>query len=326
MAYYDKYKLTFATKTSKTVYLYLQEDLPSAPTLIEYIGVDISLNYIPSGDDIYEAIYASELSVIMDVTDNLANIPDFVTVNDRKYFVKLYLGSDLEWCGYTLSDNVQMTYTSGRKQLAFTCVDGLGMLRNIPLEINNVGNRTNSLKTVLEYILIALNALDFPTTPNLMTSCSYYALDMNDRGDGTQYEPFNQSYLPIRTFKNEDYTFESSYDVLEKLVKSFGCRLFQAGGKWWIVAVNEFANTNNYFTQYNYLGAVVSSGSNLNTSSTIEGYSANTSGLYFVNNNQIKLILKGFNRVEYSVNIDYSKNLVDNGNLKIYNSLSHLQM
>ncbi len=70
MAYYDKYKITYATKTSKTAYLYLQEDLPSAPTLIEYIGVDISLQYIPSGDDIYEAMYASELSCTIDVTDN----------------------------------------------------------------------------------------------------------------------------------------------------------------------------------------------------------------------------------------------------------------
>jgi hypothetical protein len=136
------------------------------------------------------------------------------------------------------------------------------------------------------------NSLNFPTTPNLMTSCSYYALDMNDRGDGTQYEPFSQTYLPLRTFKNEDYTYENSYDVLDKIVRSFGCRLFQAGGKWWIVAVNEFANTSNYFTQYNYLGAVVSSGSNLNTLSTIQGYSANKSGLYFINNDQIKLILK----------------------------------
>lgn len=322
MAYYDKYKITFATKTSKTAFLYLQEDLVSAPTVIEYLGVDLSLQYIPSGDEIYEPIYASELSCTIDVTDNLANIPDFVTVNDRKYFAKLYLGDDLEWCGYTLSDNIEISYTTGRKQLAFTCVDGLGMLRNIPLEINNVGNRTNSLKSVLEYILIALNSLDFPTNPNLMTSCSYFALDMNDRGDGTQYEPFSQSYLPIRTFKNEDYTFESSYDVLEKLVKSFGCRLFQAGGKWWIVAINEFANTTNYFTQYDYTGAVVSSGSNLNTSSTIQGYTGNTSGLYFINNEQFKLILKGFNRVEYKLDIDYSKNLVDNGNLKIYPNLS----
>lgn len=322
MAYYDKYKITFATKTSKTAFLYLQEDLVSAPTLVEYLGVDLSLQYIPSGDEIYEPIYASELSCTIDVTDNLANIPDFVTVNDRKYFAKLYLGADLEWCGYTLSDNISISYSTGRKQLTFTCVDGLGMLRNIPLEINNVGNRTNSLKSVLEYMLIALNALDFPTNPNLMTVCSYFALDMNDRADGTQYEPFSQSFLPIRTFKNEDYTFESSYDVLEKLVKSFGCRLFQAGGKWWIVAVNEFANTNNFFTQYDYTGAVVSSGSTLNTSSVIQGYTGNTSGLYFINNEQFKLILKGFNRVEYKLDIDYSKNLVDNGNLKIYNTLS----
>ena len=322
MAYYDKYKITYATKTSKTAYLYLQEDLPSAPTLIEYIGVDISLQYIPSGDEIYEPLYASELSCTIDVTDNLANIPDFVTLNDRKYFAKLFLGTDLEWCGYTLSDNISISYSTGRKQLSFTCVDGLGMLRNIPLNINSVGNRTNSQLSVLTYILTCLNSLSFPTNPNLMTVCSYFALDMLDREDGTQYEPFSQTYLPIRTFKNNDYTYENSFDVLEKIIKSFGCRLFQAGGKWWVVAINEFANENNYFTQYNYLGALVSSGSNLNTLSSIQGYTGNTSGLYFINNEQFKLILKGFNRVQTTIDINQDKNLVDNGNLKIYPNLS----
>jgi hypothetical protein len=322
MAYYDKYKITYATKTSKTAYLYLQEDLPSAPTLIEYIGVDISLQYIPSGDEIYEPLYASELSCTIDVTDNLANIPDFVTLNDRKYFAKLFLGTDLEWCGYTLSDNISISYSTGRKQLSFTCVDGLGMLRNIPLNINSVGNRTNSQLSLLTYILTCLNSLGFPTNPNLMTVCSYFALDMLDREDGTQYEPFSQTFLPIRTFKNEDYTYENSYDVLEKIIKSFGCRLFQAGGKWWVVAINEFANENNYFTQYNYLGSVVSSGSNLNTLSSIQGYTGNTSGLYFINNEQFKLILKGFNRVQTTIDINQDKNLVDNGNLKIYPNLS----
>jgi len=322
MAYYDKYKITYATKTSKTAYLYLQEDLASAPTLIEFIGVNISLQYIPSGDDIYEALYASELSCTIDVTDNLANIPDFVTLNDRKYFAKLYLGSDLEWSGYTLSDNISISYSTGRKQLSFSCVDGLGMLRNIPLNINSVGNRTNSQLSVLTYILTCLNSLSFPTNPNLMTVCSYFALDMNDRADGTQYEPFSQTYLPIRTFKNDDYTYENSFDVLEKIIKSFGCRLFQAGGKWWVVAINEFANENNYFTQYDYLGTVVSSGSNLNTLSQIQGYTGNTSGLYFINNEQFKLILKGFNRVQTSIDINQDKNLVDNGNLKIYSNLS----
>lgn len=323
MAYYDKYKITFATKTSKTVYLYIQEDLVSAPTIVEYIGINVSLEYIPSSDDAFEPIFASQLNVTMDVTDDLASIPEFTSINDRKYFCKLFLGNDLEWCGYLLNDNIQISFSTGRKEIAFSAVDGLGMLKEIPLPITNLGNRTNDLKSVLYYMQTALNALSFPTNPNLFTVCSYFAGGMTDRTSGTQYEPFSQTYLPIRTFKNEDYTYEDCLTVLEKLLKSFGCRLFQAGGKWWVVAVNEFANENNYFTQYSYLGAVVSSGSNLNTLSTIQGYTNNTSGLYFVDNSQIKLLLKGFNKIDFTITLNYDKNLVDNGNFRIYTGVSN---
>lgn len=318
MAYYNKYKITYATKTGKTVFLYLQEDLPSQPTIVEYIGIDISLEYLPASDDVFEPIFSSQLNVTIDVTDSIDNIPDFLNINDRKYFAKLYLDSDLEWVGYSLSDNLKISYSTGRKELSFNCTDGIGMLKDIPLPINNVGNRTNDLKSVLYYMQTALNALGFPTNPNLVTVCSYFAGGMTDRSSGSQYEPFSQTYLPIRTFKNDDYTYEKSLIVLEKLLKSFGCRLFQAGGKWWIVAVNEFANLNNWYTEYTYLGVVAASGSTLNTSSTIEGYTNNTSGLYFVDNSQFKLILKGYNRIDFTKDIDYNKNLVDNGNLRIY--------
>ena len=84
MAYQNKYKSTFATKSGKTAYLYLQED-SYAGSLIEYQGVSINLQYIPNSDDPFEPIYASQLGVVLDVTDNLANIPDFTTLNDRKY-------------------------------------------------------------------------------------------------------------------------------------------------------------------------------------------------------------------------------------------------
>jgi hypothetical protein len=199
MAYQNKYKITYATKTTKTAYLYILED-NYVGSLIEYDGINIDLQYLPKSDEIYEALYSSQLNVTIDVTNDLANIPNLVTLNDRKYLAKLYLGANLEWIGWVLSDNVQITYSTGRKQLFFNCVDGLGMLKNIPLEINSVGNRTNTLQTVLSYILTCLNALDFPTNPNLVTVCSYFASGMNDREDGTEYEPFSQTYLPIRTF------------------------------------------------------------------------------------------------------------------------------
>jgi hypothetical protein len=224
----------------------------------------------------------------------------------------------LEWVGYTLNDNIQISFSTGRRQISFNAVDGLGMLPNIPLYTTNVSNVSNNVRSLLTYMLTALNSLDFPTNLNLMTVCSYYAIGMTTRASGSQYEPFNQTFLPIRTFKNEDYTYISCYDVLKNIIKSFGCRLFQAGGKWWVVSVNEFANETNFFTQYNSAGGLVSSGSNLNTLSTIQPYTGNTSGLYFIDNSQMKLLLKGYNKINLAKKINYDKNLIDNGNLMVY--------
>ena len=152
MAYENKYKATFATQTGKTAYLYLQED-SYAGSLIEYQGVSINLQYIPNSDDPFEPVYASQLNVVLDVTDDLANIPDFTTLDDRKYFAKLYLDSDLEWCGWVLSDNVQISYSTGRKEMSFNAIDGLGMLKSIPLPIDASTN-TNAINTLLYFIYL----------------------------------------------------------------------------------------------------------------------------------------------------------------------------
>lgn len=319
MAYENKYKATFATQTGKTAYLYLQED-SYAGSLIEYQGVSINLQYIPNSDDPFEPIYASQLGVVLDVTDNLSNIPDFTTLDDRKYFAKLYLDNDLEWCGWVLSDNVQITFTTGRKQLFFNAIDGLGLLKSITLPID-ASIDTNSLNNLLYFIRLCLNGVDFPNTPNIMTVCSYFANGMQDRAIHSYSEPFNQTYLPYRTFIDTNITYISCFDVLSNIVKSFGCRLFQAGGKWWIVAVNEFANENNWFTEYTYTGTVASSGNNLNTLSTIQGYVGNTSGLYFIDNSQFKLLKKGFNKVEYNYKVSEADNYISNGNFRPFTGL-----
>jgi hypothetical protein len=319
MAYQNKYKATFASKSGKTAYLYLQED-SYAGSLIEYQGVGINLQYIPNSDDPFEPIYASQLGVVLDVTDNLANIPDFTTLNDRKYFAKLYLDADLQWCGWVLSDNVQISYSTGRKELSFNAVDGLGILKSIPLPIA-ASTDTNAINTLLYYITLCLNSIDFPIDPNIMTVCSYYATGMDDRSDYSYSEPFNQTYLPYRTFIDTDITYISCLDVLSNIVKSFGCRLFQAGGKWWIVAVNEFANENNWFTEYTYTGTVASSGSNLNTLSVIQGYVGNTSGLYFIDNSQLKIMKKGFNKVECNYDVTIADNYISNGNFRPFTGL-----
>ena len=317
MAYYDKYKFTFATRANKTAYLYLQEDLGSAPTIIEYQGTDMNLQYIPTSDDPFEPIFASQIGVTIDITDNLSNIPNLTTLNDRKYFAKLYLDANLEWCGWVLSDNISISYSTGRKLLTFNAIDGLGMLDKIPLPIAT-STDINSINNLLYFIRLCLNSNGFPNNPNIMTVCSYYATGMQDRSINSYSEPFNQTYLPYRTFIDTGITYISCLQVLSNIIKSFGCRLFQAGGKWWIIAVNQFANENNWYTEYTYNGTVASSGSNLNTLSTIQGYTGNTSRLYFIENSQTKLLKKGFNKIQDNYEIKMTPNYFSNGNFRPY--------
>ena len=297
MAYYNKYKFTFATRANKTAYLYLQESLGSAPTVIEYQGVDINLQYLPNSDDPFEPIFASQLGVTIDITDDLVNMPNLVTLNDRKYFAQLYLDATLEWCGWVLSDSVSIGFSTGRRQMSFNAIDGLGMLKDIDLP-ELFTNSINSKNNLLYFMRLCFNVLDFqPTNSNIVIVCSYFSTGMSNRGVQSYNEPFIQTYLPYRTFLENPSTYKNCLEILSNIAKTFGCRIFQAGGKWWVVAINEFANTTNWYTEYNSSGTVVASGSNLNTLSTIQAYTGNTSDLYFINNSQVKLLKKGFNKV-----------------------------
>jgi hypothetical protein len=300
--------------------LYLQEDLASAPTVIEYPGKNLNLQYIPNSDDPFEPIFASQLGVTIDVTDNIANIPDLTTLNDRKYFAILYLDANIEWSGWVLSDGASISYSTGRKTMSFNAIDGLGMLDKIPLSIA-ASTDINSINTLLYFIRLCLNSNGFPANLNIMTVCSYYATGMQDRTTYSYSEPFIQTYLPYRTFIDKEVTYISCLTVLSNIVKSFGCRLFQAGGKWWIVAVNQFANQNNWYTEYTSAGSVAASGSNLNTLSTIQSYAGNTSGLYFIDNSQTKLLKKGFNRIEDNYEIAMADNYISNGNFRPFTGL-----
>ena len=314
MAYQNKYQATFATKSGKIAYLYLAEDGYSG-SVIQYQGIHIDLQYIPNSDDPFEPIFASQLNIVLDVTDNINNIPNLVTLNDRKYNAKLYIDSDLEWEGWVLSDSVQLGYSTGRRQLSFNAVDGLGILRDILLPIDPTVN-SNQINSLLYYLNLCLNQLAFPDNPNLKIVCSYYASGMNDRATHSYSEPFSQTYLANRTFLN-NFIYTDCLSVISNIVKSFGCRIFQAGGKWWIVAINEFANINAYYTEYDYTGAVVSSGT-INTLTQIQGYTGNTSNLYFIDNTQIKLLRKGYNKIQQSIGIPVADNYAPNGNFRPY--------
>lgn len=315
MAYNLKYRVTSATQnnTISVVEMYIDEAVAS---VIDYDGVSIQLQYIPRSDDIYEPIYASQLSIAIDVTDDQNNLPNFVTLNDRKYLVKLKIDGVVKWTGWALSDNVQYSFTTGRKELSFDAIDGLGILDYFPYPFVETGivAKFTPVK-ILDFFTTCLNQIGYPSGLNIYTVCSYYSQYMNNRNVNTYDEPFNQGYLRPNYFLNSDGSYESCLQVLSKICKSFGCRIYQANNKWNIVAINEIASNDYFYTEYLANGTYSSTGI-ASVINIVESYNGNTSGLYFVDNSQVKIFKKGYNNFVQNYNLEYSPNYIGNNNLK----------
>jgi hypothetical protein len=321
MAYNNKYKITVATQSGAISYLYLLED-GYAGSLIEYPGVSIQLQYIPRSDDLYEAIISSQLSVVIDVTDNVANMPDFTTLNDRKYLVKLFSGTDLQWQGWSISDSVSFSFTTGRRDLSFNAIDGLGMLENIAYSFPSDYTLVD-LTTCLNYVLNSLAQIQFPTSLNVISGISFYASGMTNRTTSSSAEPLKQSYINTASFVNDSNIPDNCLGVLTKIVSGFGGKLFQAYGKWYIVSFTQFAQSSYYFTEYNPSATVVASGTK-SLSSVIQGFTGNTSGLFFVDNSQYKIIRKGYNKINFAKTVETPRNYFTNWDLKKYTIISPL--
>ena len=319
MAYQIKYRIIAATKSDVISYVYLYEDGYTGD-IIDYPCIGLQMQYVPRSDDAFESIYVSKLNVAIDVTDDVNNMPDFTTLDDRKYFVRAFSGSNLDWQGWVLSDNVQYSFSTGRKQLAFNAIDGLGMLERISYELP-VDYTLTDIETLITFLKNALLKLEYPLTYNIISGISFFAEGMSDRLDDIESDPLNQTYLNYATFVNDNQESTNCLDVITKISKTFGCRFFQSRGNFYIVPLTQLAQDSYYITVYDSSGGVVG-GFTQDLTGNIEGFNGNISGLYFVDNSQFKIIRKGYNKIRFDKVIEYPNNYITNWDLKEYTFIS----
>ena len=319
MAYAVKYIINTASKSNVSSTVYLYEDGYVGST-IEYQATGLQLEYIPNSDDTFEPIYVSQLNVSIDVTDDIENMPNFTTLNDRKYFVKVVSGGVTDFQGWSISDDVQFSFNTGRKELSFSAIDGLGMLERIKYDLPNTIYLTQVQKAIT-FIKDCLLELEYPLDYDIVSGISFYAEGMTNRTGNLNAEPLDQTYINYATIVNDNQETLSCLEILTMITKSFGARLFQANGNWHIVSLTQFAQDSYYVTIYNSDGTV--SGNDVfDVKGIIEGYSGNDTGLYFVDNSQFKLIRKGYNKIRFNKTIENPSNYATNWDLKIYEYVS----
>jgi hypothetical protein len=310
MAYAVKYRITQASQTGLINTVDILED-SYAGSVISYDATSIQLEYIPSSDDPFEPIYASQLTVGINVTDNAANMPDFTALDDRKYLVKYYKNSVLKWQGWALSDNVQYLFSTGFKELLFNAVCGLGMLERIDYSTSS----TNYRITLLQVFQDIFSKLEIPSQ-TILSSCSIYSSTMFNRIDNPNSEPWFQSYMAVNNFvklqtneQGETRNEFSCLEVLRDILLSWGCRVFHANGEWNIFQVNQQNEATRYFTRYSVATGYLNDGT-LTTNVNVPN------DAIFFDNSQLKIYKKGFNNFESFKQIIFPNNFLQNANLK----------
>lgn len=312
MAYGLRYTLTQKLRDDSTLKVKIFDD-GYVGSAYEYIPTSIVLQPNSNDEDPIGGVISSQLNVsfILSSEDDNSNFPDLLNNNDRKYYVELVnivgVTETLKWRGYLFNDYINVGFSTGIQEANFVCIDALSYLKYEKFYFTSLD--INDVTSLLNVINQSLNATEFPTTTYLYVACSYYADGMNDRGDGAQYEPFSQTYQFRRDFIDLDY-----YTAVDNIMKSFGCRMFQYNGDWWIMSINEMASTN-YYTKYS-IGATatyVSSGT-ITSTVNIEPYS--DGNVHFIDNNQVKIVRKGYSTVRVTAQFTSAPNYINNGNFK----------
>ncbi|OBQ43988.1 MAG: hypothetical protein AN484_09595 [Aphanizomenon flos-aquae WA102] len=314
MAYGLRYTLTQKLRNDSTLVINIYEKDPLVATVKTYEPTSILIQPNSSEEEPLGGIISSQLnfSFLISTQDDYDNFPNLLNADDRKYYVELVNvvgGSiNIKWKGFLFNDYINLPFTTGNQEVNFICVDGLSYLKYTTY--SSLEGNINEITNLLSVINTSLYSIDYNSNTYLYSCCSYFAAGMLDRGTNTNNEPFVQTYQYRRDFVGLDY-----FTILDNIVKSFGCRLFQYEGNWWIMSINEMAGTTNYYTKYllNPVVSLTGSGT-LTTGISINPYS--DGNVYFINNSQTKITRKGFSRVIINNAFEYVDNYINNGDFK----------
>lgn len=309
MAYGLRYTISQILRNGNTQTIEIYEQDYADDIVKTYTPTSIILQPNSSEEYPYPSIISSQLNftIVLETEDDYNQFPDVLSKNDRKYWVIYKEESTVIWRGFLFNDYAQIGFSTGINEASLVCVDGISFLEE---QVYIVAASINSTQQWLEIICDALRLLGYPEDLFLVIACSFFAEGMLTRSAGSSNEPFSQIYQYRRDFVGVSY-----YDILDNMLRTFNCRLYQANGDWYITATMEAAADTRYFTRYSVGSAItIDSSGLLDNVINIAPYA--DGNVHFIDNSQTKILRKGFYNIELRSRYTSPLNLIHNADLK----------
>tara|TARA_B110000037_G_scaffold221947_1_gene294745 strand:- start:397 stop:2655 length:2259 start_codon:yes stop_codon:yes gene_type:complete len=200
------------------------------------------------GDDRFSKIVGSELSFSMMVDDmSDAKFLHLFTGSETRYRVEMQDTSVVEspvilWRGFLMPNQFEEPWTNTVFFVKFTATDGLGRIKQtkLPASFYNVKTGISVvLADCLKQTGLVLPIYIAPAIVNAVVNLKYSQIAVNTAA----YDDGKKQLNP--------------YQIIDNILVSIGCKLFQWKEVWYVVGINRFADSTIVFEEYDADGVYV---------------------------------------------------------------------
>jgi hypothetical protein len=192
------------------------------PTQINGYGV---LKY-GNAKDLFEPIRGNGLDLNLEADLSLT-LEDLYTQEENIFSVIFLRGNKLLFEGFLKPDGIFQSFVNDRWMLSLTCVDGLGILKDLAFVQSNGLPFTGKMK-IIDIVFNCLKRTGLQMPINV-------GIDLFYEGMLSGESVFEKTYLNVDRFvKNDGETIMNCQDVLKSILNIFNAQICQVNGEWFI--------------------------------------------------------------------------------------------
>ena len=155
------------------------------------------------------------------------------TADGRGIKVLIYKDSALFYSGFALPDTFTDSLGTYPREYVFTVTDQIGLLDSIEY-VDGSGDPYEDYERGL--IICARVLAKTGLSLNINSACNIYEDGMSSSASS---DPIYQVYFRQDSIMDDELNPGSCYQMLDRILKTFQVRLFQAEGEWWLFRIPE---------------------------------------------------------------------------------------
>jgi len=179
--------------------------------------------------------------------NNFANA--LVGAEEGRFTIKIEKNSSLYWVGYVLTDLITIEDKPYPYVLSLRATDGIGRLKDI--DYNNSGTAYSGKETVTGHLFNILGKIGLDSywgaSDIYLTSVVNWWEDSQTFANAT--DPWTVTRFDHRVFirldQSGNQSYFSAFQVLSALINQWKALFYHAGGRYYLIQTNEYAETGN---------------------------------------------------------------------------------